>query len=63
MKRSDISDKEVCQAVSEYHNILPPFDIYNPFKFAAVKTPYPYETLALKFKCDEKLAFSACERA
>lgn len=50
MKRSDISDEEVCRAVAYYQE-----DIYN--------REFPYEALAKKFDCDEKLAFSACERA
>jgi len=48
MKRSDISDLEVCKAVAEYQNTMGDF---------------PYEVLARKFNCDEKLAYSACERA
>lgn len=48
MKRRDISDYEVCKAVAEYQQ---------------TKGDFPYETLAEKFNCDEKLAFSACERA
>lgn len=50
MKRKDISDLEVLKAYREHHA-----DIYN--------TPFPYEILAKKFGCDEKLAYSACERA
>lgn len=48
MKRSDISDKEVCLAVAEYEK---------------TRGDFPYETLAKKFNCDEKLAYKACERA
>jgi hypothetical protein len=48
MKRRDISDLEVCKAVAEYKR---------------TRGDFPYEALARKFKCDEKLAFSACERA
>jgi hypothetical protein len=47
-KRSDISDLEVCKAVQKYQNTLGDF---------------PYQTLAKKFSCNEKLAYSACERA
>ncbi len=50
MKRSDINDYEVCKAVEEYNK-----DIYN--------TPFPYELLAKKFNCDEKLAYYAIKRA
>ena len=50
MKRSDISDKEVCLAVARYWA-------------NEQRGDYPYEDLAEKFGCDEKLAFSACERA
>ena len=50
MKRQDISNFEVVKAVAEYKK-----DPYN--------SPYPYEILAKKFGCGEKLAFSACERA
>ncbi len=49
-KRRDISDLEVCLAVAEYRQ-----DVFN--------RPFPYEALAKKFNCDEKLAYSACERA
>lgn len=48
MKRSDITDLDVCKAVQEYQNTLGDF---------------PYEMLASKFNCDEKLAYSACKRA
>lgn len=48
MKRSDISDFEVCKAVQEYQDTMGDF---------------PYQTLAKKFNCDEKVAYSACERA
>lgn len=48
MKRSDISNIEVCQAVAEYQR---------------VQGNFPYEILARKFNCSEKLAYSACERA
>lgn len=48
MKRGDITDKDVCEAVAEYQK---------------TKGDFPYETLAKKFGCDEKLAYSACERA
>lgn len=47
-KRSDITDIDVCLAVEEYQK---------------EKNLYPYELLADKFNCDEKLAYSACERA
>lgn len=50
MKRSDISDLEVLIAVDKYNK-----DPYNEL--------FPYEQLAKKFNCDEKLAFSACVRA
>lgn len=50
MKRRDISDLEVCRAVAQYHK-----DMSN--------NPYPYIYLSNKFNCDEKLAYSACERA
>jgi len=48
MKRKDISDFEVCKAVDEYQNKIRDF---------------PYQILSKKFDCDEKLAYSACERA
>lgn len=48
MKRSDITDYDVCLAVREYNNTMGDF---------------PYQTLAKKFGCDEKLAYAACERA
>ena len=48
MKRADISDYEVCKAVQTYKS----FQGY-----------FPYEILSAKFNCDEKLAYSACERA
>ena len=47
-KREHISDYEVCLAVQEYQNTMGDF---------------PYEVLARKFDCSEKLAYSACERA
>lgn len=52
MKLRDISDTEVCQAVANYQD-------------AAVgdRGLFPYERLARKFNCDEKLAYRACERA
>lgn len=48
MKRSDISDYEVCLAVEDFQKTMGNF---------------PYEVLARKFNCDEKLAYSACKRA
>lgn len=48
MKRSDINDYEVCLAVAEYQR---------------TRGDFPYEILAEKFDCDEKLSFAACERA
>ena len=63
MKRKDISDLEVCKAVQAYQEALPPFDINNLFKLGAETPLFPYEALALKFNCDKKLAYSACERA
>lgn len=53
MKRSDISDKEVCEAVAYYQKMI----------HARLDTDFPYEMLAKKFGCSEKVAFSACERA
>ncbi len=49
-KRSDISDFEVCKAVEE-------------FQLHHLEGDFPYEFLAKKFGCDEKLAYSACKRA
>lgn len=46
--RKDISDLEVCRAVKRYRE---------------TRGDFPYEFLARKFECDEKLAYSACERA
>ena len=50
MKRRDISDLDVVKAVAEYNE--------DPHH-----SRFPYETLAEQFDCDEKLAYSACERA
>lgn len=50
MKRHDISNIEVCLAYRQYKK-----DPYN--------SPFPYEILAKKFECPEKIAYSACERA
>lgn len=50
MKRSDISDLEVCKAVAEYQE-------------KRGEGEFPYEALAKKFGCSEKLAYRACERA
>lgn len=49
-KRSDISDLEVVMAVAFY-------------KEDPDNRDFPYVFLADKFNCDEKLAYSACERA
>ena len=48
MKRSDITNEKVCEAVEQYQKD---------------KDKFPYEILAEKFNCSEKLAYSACERA
>lgn len=50
MKRSDISDKDVCEAVDRY---------WNNKQYGL----FPYQELSLKFGCPEKVAYSACERA
>ena len=62
MKRSDISDLEVCCAVAEYKKAL---EENPPLLFIPGQDypPFPYESLAKKYGCDEKLAYSACERA
>lgn len=51
MKRSDISDAEVCKAVVEYKNTW------------RSGGGFPYEILAKKLGCPEKVAYSAMERA
>jgi len=48
MKRQDISNLEVCKAYQQYKK---------------EQKEFPYEILAHKFSCDEKVAYSACERA
>lgn len=48
MKRSDISDLEVCRAVMDYDRRG---DLF------------PYQILAAKFGCVEKVAYAAIERA
>lgn len=50
MKTSDITDLMVCEAVAEYQS-----DPYNK--------PFPYEIIAKKTGCAEKVAFRAMERA
>jgi len=50
MKTHDITDKMVCEAVAEYQS-----DIYNK--------PFPYEIIAQKTGCAEKVAYRAMERA
>ena len=50
MKTSDITDKMVCEAVAEYQS-----DPYNK--------PFPYEIIAQKTGCVEKVAYCAMERA
>ncbi len=47
-KREHIPDEYVCAAVKRYKE---------------TRGDFPYETLAKDFQCDEKLAYSACERA
>lgn len=49
-KRSDITDRDVCEAVAAYQR-------------DTAHSPFPYQLLAERFQCDEKLAYSACERA
>ena len=48
MQRKDINNIEVCQAVQEYQHD---------------RGKSSCEILAEKFSCDEKLAYSVCERA
>ena len=48
MKRQDISNIEVCKAYARY---------------AKERKEWPYEILAKKFECEEKLAYAACKRA
>lgn len=49
-KRSDITDRDVCEAVAAYQR-------------EPAHSPFPYELLAVRFRCDQKLAYKACERA
>lgn len=60
MKRSDISDFEVCKAVHQYRENMSKIPL---FSFASKYVKFPYQVLAEKFNCDKKLAYSACERA
>lgn len=59
MTRKDISDVEVCKAYKEYKRLVDTIPVLS----FAVFPPFPYEVLAKKFDCDEKVAYRACERA
>ncbi len=60
MKRSDITDKDVCEAVALYQERMGKLPLFSE---SMNYVEFPYQTLAKKFNCDEKLAYSACERA
>lgn len=72
-KRAHISDLEVCLAYDVYRTASDAGPAFTSFydMFVRLMTekpgpdlcPAPYKMLAKRFNCDEKLAWSACERA
>ena len=58
-KREHITDRDVCEAVARYRAVIKDVPLFGPYP----EVPFPYEDLAKRFDCSQKLAYSACERA